>query len=112
MGHKDVVQLLLDRGAEPNKGASNGVTPLHMAAYHGHRDIVGILLDNGAVLDELYKVFHQLADWGFIQIQRYEAWPAFQEHKCCRPKTEIYLNFSKPAVCAIEPIRLLALMSL
>ena len=49
-----------------------------------------------------------------VQIQRYEAWPAFQEPKCCRPKTEIYLNFSQPwsVVCAIGPIRLLALMSL
>ena len=47
------------------------------------------------------------------QIQRYEAWPAFQEQKFCRPKTEIYLNFSQPwsAVCAIGPIRLLALMN-
>ena len=59
-GHRDVVQLLLEAGAECNKGTSDGVTPLHMAAYFGHKDIVRILLDNGAALDELYKVFHQL----------------------------------------------------
>lgn len=27
---------------------ANGVTPLHVAAYHGRRDIVGLLLTAGA----------------------------------------------------------------
>ena len=45
---------------------------------------------------------------------RYQSWTVFQEQSFCRPKTEIYLNFSQPwsAVCAIGPIRLLAWMSL
>ena len=68
-GHRDLVQLLLDAGAEPNKGANDGVTPLHMAAYFGHKDIVKILLDYGAVIDQLYLVFHQIADWGLVVLQ-------------------------------------------
>ena len=47
-GHKDVVKLLLDRGAEPNMADQYGGTPLHFAALEGHKDVVQLLLDGGA----------------------------------------------------------------
>ena len=47
-GHKDVVKLLLDRGAEPNRRSYHGDTPLKCAASHGHKDVVEILLKRGA----------------------------------------------------------------
>ena len=47
-GHSDVVQLLLDGGADPNKEAEDGTTALHGAAYHGHKNVVQILLNRGA----------------------------------------------------------------
>ena len=46
--HKDVVYLLLDRGAEPNMADQDGNTPLHEAANEGHKDVVQLLLDGGA----------------------------------------------------------------
>lgn len=46
-GHKDVVQTLLDRGAEPNKANTAGQTPLQLAAHSGHKDVVQSLLDIG-----------------------------------------------------------------
>lgn len=45
--HIELVQLLLDHGADPNI-VSNWGTPLHIAARRGHADIVMALLRGGA----------------------------------------------------------------
>ena len=47
-GHKDVVHLLLDKGAQPNMGTDCGLTPLHVAVSRDRKDIVQLLLDRGA----------------------------------------------------------------
>ena len=50
-GHREVVKLLLDRGADPNKHDNvkkKGWTPLHESADEGHKDVVRLLLDAGA----------------------------------------------------------------
>ena len=44
---RHVVQLLLDRGAEPNMAAQNGMTPLSYALQMGHMDVANILTENG-----------------------------------------------------------------
>ena len=52
-GHKEVVQILLNRGANPNKRGFCGRTPLHGAAMQinarkGHEEVVQLLLDRRA----------------------------------------------------------------
>ena len=47
-GHKDVVKLLLDTGAEPSKEDKDGYTPLHEASRNGQTETAAILLDRGA----------------------------------------------------------------
>ena len=47
-GHKEVVQLLLQGGAEPDKGNNLGWTPLHIAVANNLRDVAQLLLENGA----------------------------------------------------------------
>ena len=47
-GHKDVVKLLLARGAEVNQTDERKRTPLHMASTRGHKWVVKVLLDKGA----------------------------------------------------------------
>ena len=47
-GHKDVSQVLLDHGADPDKMGYFGRTPLHEAATNGHRDLVQLLMGHGA----------------------------------------------------------------
>ena len=46
-GHKDVVQLLLDRGADPNMANQAGSTALSFALQNGHMDVSNILTKNG-----------------------------------------------------------------
>ena len=43
-GHRDVAQLLIDRGADVNKADKDGWTPLYWACENGDTDVVEQLL--------------------------------------------------------------------
>ena len=47
-GDVEIVEVLLERGADPNVKDDNGQTPLHIAAQEGHVDVVRVLLERGA----------------------------------------------------------------
>ena len=47
-GHKELVTLLLNKGANPNKADDKGRTPLHWSAVRGRKNIVHLLLDGGS----------------------------------------------------------------
>ena len=50
-GDKEMVQVLLDHGADVEKTGINGVTALHCAAEYGSLELVKLLLDGGAELN-------------------------------------------------------------
>ena len=47
----EIVQLLLDRGADPNRGNDYGWTKLHQAGYSNRRELAQLLLEVGARTD-------------------------------------------------------------
>ena len=47
-GHREAVQLLLERGADPDKEGRDGQTPLIWAAVKCQREVAVVLLDRGA----------------------------------------------------------------
>jgi ankyrin repeat protein len=47
-GHSEVVQILLDEGADASTFIDSGLTAMGIAAYNGHIDIVKLLLDHRA----------------------------------------------------------------
>ena len=54
-GFKDIVEYLIDRGANVNiKEPSEGRTPLHLASQRGYVDIVGLLVQAGADVNAKY----------------------------------------------------------
>jgi len=47
---KEIVQILLDNGANPNLQRKDGVTVLMLASKYEQHDIVSLLLEHGANL--------------------------------------------------------------
>ena len=47
-GHLEVVECLLDAGADKEKADNTGATPLQVAVRHGHEAVLQCLLDAGA----------------------------------------------------------------
>ncbi|MBA3954883.1 ankyrin repeat domain-containing protein [Candidatus Dependentiae bacterium] len=50
-GHKEVVKLLLEKGADIDTEDENNHTPLHSAAYAGYAEVVKLLLQKGASIN-------------------------------------------------------------
>ena len=50
-GHKDIVELLLRHGADPNARGITGLTALHLVCLYGYAAMVRMLLDEGADAD-------------------------------------------------------------
>ena len=55
-GHTDIVNLLIDRGANVNIVDNEGETILHTASREGYKDIVNILISNGAGINFKQRV--------------------------------------------------------
>jgi len=47
-GHREVVALLLEKGADMKQATIDGLTAFSFATQNGHREVVALLLDNGA----------------------------------------------------------------
>lgn len=56
-GHLDCVRFLLDKGANPNLTAYNGLSPLHVAIQFHHNEIVNILIERGADINLVQKPY-------------------------------------------------------
>ena len=63
-GHKDVVELLIAKGADVNaKDEEYGAIPLHHAAQAGHKEIVELLIAAGADVNAKNKDGKTPLDW-------------------------------------------------
>ncbi|GIX72032.1 hypothetical protein CEXT_456891 [Caerostris extrusa] len=47
-GHKNIVKILIEKGADIDKKDDAGSTPLHLAAGRDHGDVVQLLISKGA----------------------------------------------------------------
>lgn len=66
-GNLDIVQLLIERGAELNALNSMGQTPLFLAVQGGHKDIANLLIERGAIVRIKDKFDKTPLDWADTQ---------------------------------------------
>lgn len=50
-GHKGVVKILLEKGANFERKNDDGVNPLHAASENGHKSVVKLILKSGANIE-------------------------------------------------------------
>ena len=53
---KEIVSVLLDKGADPNVKNSNGQTAIHLAVYGDSVEIASSLIEFGANIEETTEV--------------------------------------------------------
>ena len=72
-GHKDIVSLLINNGADVNIGNADGNNqPIWAAAYKGHLDIVKLLVNEGANINfSKYEPIAWAAKEGHVDIVNY-----------------------------------------
>ena len=58
-GHTDIVQLLLEKGANVNVKGDAGWEALMLSAQFGHRQIVQLLIQKKADVNEMSLVFQR-----------------------------------------------------
>ena len=59
MGNPDVINRLVESGADPNSTTARGDMPIHLAAKAGHTDCLSALIQNGAHVDAKSKARSQ-----------------------------------------------------
>ena len=70
-GHVETVQLLLERGADPNATNFNAMTPLHEAALKNHGVVIALLIDAGG---DIYRTNKNAQSPLAISITRNAVW--------------------------------------
>lgn len=66
-GRRDAVELLLDRGVDPNFRGPAQVTAIHSAAYRGSRPVIELLLARGADVD-VRETHYNGYPWGWAAV--------------------------------------------
>ncbi|MHC9540406.1 MAG: ankyrin repeat domain-containing protein [Vulcanimicrobiota bacterium] len=76
-GDLEAIKAIIEKGPDKiNEPNSEGLAPLHLAAFYGHVEIVNYLIDNGAKIDirtcaensSWNTPFHFAAEQGYLQI--------------------------------------------
>merc|ERR1711916_223386 len=102
-GSVEMVELLLEHGADVNLANHRGVTPLFLACLEGSEDIAGILIEGGSDVNattsrgftplfcaaeyELSRVAQQLLAAG---AEPDAACGSTREHPCLQPSTSVH----------------------
>jgi ankyrin repeat protein len=89
-GHEEIVELLLDHGADPNIGGENDMrTPLHLAAGNGNAKIVKLLLDKGKANTEITSNEGYTALINAAEMARLQVVEVLIEHGADANRTEV-----------------------
>jgi hypothetical protein len=80
MGHKEVAELLIAKGADVNAKDEGEWTPLHSAAYWGEKEIAELLIAKGADVNAKNDVGITPLDWA-IHLNHSEIADLIRKHQ-------------------------------
>jgi ankyrin repeat protein len=93
-GHREVAELLMERGVNVNAASNKGQTPLHFAAGHGYVDVAKTLLEHGADINAReHEHGGTPLDWAQFHGQR--AMARFLR-RCASDRATDFMNSSEP----------------
>ena len=80
-GHKKIIELLLEKGADVNSKMENGMTALHLSAWDHEKEIAELLIVNGADINAMNMGSQTPLDRAIQRIQGFYLLPPLDKDK-------------------------------
>ena len=102
-GHKELVRLLLENGADPNMVNDVGIAPLHLVCLLGYTEIAEMLLNAGADQDVRMRSEEQFTPFQLARLGGQKQIIVLLDKKRCQRVERVHMEELSPCLRPAEP---------